>query len=560
MKKTKLVTVSLCVAIVVAVLFTALVRIKPVQGTVTTLASTELLNFYSMTDSEKDTFLEDIDAQNITHFTLRGMAMYEWDDTSWTTIDSRIAEAEIFITKANALGIDVSYDLHTWYTTWDSYFRQTASGRDANRVTYINYVKHVLTAFTEDGANVHSFMVLNEPQGRIAVSGENQFILDIISNASTVTTKPLSVRFMGGWSPTAANTGYVYSDHAYDPAIDTASDFLCRNTYWKSTNPTVEVYQCSEQDLINVRDVAHAASKEFWITETGWGKPDADSWTSAHLESQRVHVESMVGWCNDHDIDAAYFWASQPEAGSGENYNLYSGYTPHSSFYELTNQAAGTTPSNSVMLNQPNNLETLDHFTIKFNYTASFGLGSIKNSSLWVNVSSTWQRLSWNTTKITNGTMHTISYTFSVNTTYKWNIRVFNSTSIATWGSANRTFTIETTSPPDDPPTYGSHSVSTTIAGANATFQCVWDDDNSLSFGWLCTNSSGTWANRTIVPMFTPHLTFNDIMTLTSSVSIVVGYRFYANDTISQETGTPIYTLVTIAASAEIPYDYGSWW
>jgi len=565
MNKTKTVKVSICAAILVTVLFAALMsQIKPVKATVTTLASTELLNFYSMTDTEKHTFVDLLDAQNITHFTLRAMAMYEFDDAAWTDTDARIAQAETFITLANAHGIDVSYDLHTWYTTWDRFFRDAATEGDTPRPTtmrtkYISYVQHVITMFEEDAANIHAYMVLNEPQARIASTSENNFILSIIAAAHALTSKPISVRFMGGWSPTAANAGYVYSDHAYDPAIDTACDFLCRNTYWKSTNPTVEVYQCCEQDLINARDVAHAASKEFWITETGWGKPTADSWTSAHLESQRAHVESMVGWCDDHDIDDVYFWASQPEAGSGENYNLFSGYTPHSSFYELMNEPYEAPPTNDVVLNQPNNMETLDAYAIKFNYTASFGQGAIVNSSLWANLSGTWQRLGWNTTVIVNATMHTINYTFSVETTYIWNIQVFNSTT-AHWATANRTLTIDITPPPDDPPTYGTYSVSSTTAGAEAHFELPWWDDVSLVYGWLSHNSSGTWTNRTVVPMFTPHLTFSDSFTLNSTVGIVVSFRFYANDTASQTTATPIYTLTTTVPSAEIPYDYGSWW
>lgn len=387
------------------------------QAQVTTLATTELIDAYGITTSQINTFLALLQAQNISRFTFRIRSMHQWDDSPPTMTD--INKAKTVITAANALGIDVAIDLHTWYTTWDQRFDDDASSHTANRVTYINYVEDTLTSFAS--SNVYAFMVMNEPQAQTASSDENQFILDVIAAANAVTTKPISVRFMGGHSPTS-------SPQDYATAIDTASDFWCRNYFWDPRYPTVSVYQVSQSRITSDIAAVHAAGKELWITECGWHKLEGSSWTSANLENQRGYAEAMVGWCNAHDVDLMSLWVSQPTTSdNSENYNLFTSgsWTPHSAFYELINEAEEEPPlgDNVVTLNQPNNLETFDYFNILFNYTATFYQGSIVNSSLWANVSGTWQRLGWNTTAIVNATIHTINYTFTVETTYVWNVK-----------------------------------------------------------------------------------------------------------------------------------------
>jgi hypothetical protein len=169
-------------------------------------------------------------------------------------------------------------------------------------------------------------MVMNEPQARTASYSENQFILNVIAAARDVTDKPISVRFMGGYSP---STGH------YSRAIDDASDFLCRNTYWDPRAPSRSVYGCSERSLLDARDRAHAQGKPLWITE--FGK------TKSNHEAQRSYVEAFVTWARSNDIDAVFCWVSQPDV-SGESYNIFTGYTPHPAFYELGGGEAAPEP------------------------------------------------------------------------------------------------------------------------------------------------------------------------------------------------------------------------
>jgi len=319
-------TTPILVIALVAILFSSTsLRIDTVSAqTVSpnTIVSTELINFYGMTSTEVRTFLQIIDNQGMSVLTVRLNAMYEFQSGSSPGIN----KAKEVIQQANLLGIQVCIDLHTWFTTWDNYFRDSASNHATSRSQYITYVRNVLNAFSE--SNVYAFMVMNEPQARRATSSENDFILDVIGAAKQVTSKPVSVRFMGGYSP---STGH------YSSQIDEACDFLCRNTYWDPRNPSVSVYGTTEAKLNTAISTAHNQGKDLWITEFGKSK--------SNLESQRAYVEAFVSWPKSKGVDAIFCWVSQPEGGSSENYNIYNGYTPNPAFYELTNEGVLPNPT-----------------------------------------------------------------------------------------------------------------------------------------------------------------------------------------------------------------------
>ena len=291
-------------------------------ATPNTLVTTELINYYSMTNSEIQTFMTTLHNQGITTLTLRINSYNEYSSNSNTAI----AKIKTIIPVANAQGISINVDLHTWFTTWDNNFRDSASNAAANRNTYINYVKTTLTAL--NGYNVNAFMVLNEPQARTASASENNFILSIISAANSVTSKPISVRFMAGYSP---STGH------YSSAIDQANDFLCRNTYWDARNPTASVYGCTEAKLLTALSTAHNQNKQLWITE--FGK------SNSNLADQQAYVKAFVAYAKSKGMDQIFCWVSQPES-SGETYNIFNGYNPNPAFYELVNSAiANPSPS-----------------------------------------------------------------------------------------------------------------------------------------------------------------------------------------------------------------------
>jgi Glycosyl hydrolase catalytic core len=318
MKKAISKTIIMSTLIILAIC-APLAVIKPdsifAQAATNMVVSTELINWYSMTTSEMQNFMISLHNQGITTLTVRINSYNEYSSNSNTAI----AKIKTLVPIANSQGISINVDLHTWYTTWDSRFRDSASNVAANRVTYLSYVKTTITAL--NGCNVKAFMVLNEPQARTASTSENNFILSIISAAHSVTNKPISVRFMAGYSP---STGH------YSAAIDTASDFLCRNSYWDARRPATSVYGCTEAKLLTAISTAHSQNKELWITE--FGK------SNSNLADQQAYVKAFVAYAKSKGMDQLFCWVSQPES-SGETYNIFNGYTPNPAFYELVNTA-----------------------------------------------------------------------------------------------------------------------------------------------------------------------------------------------------------------------------
>jgi hypothetical protein len=288
----------------------------PPEPEFSTVSSTELINYAGMTTADVNTFITTCYNQGFTELTLRLNAFSEWSNEQPSS--NYVAKAKEIITEANAKNISINIDLHTWYTTWDSYFRDSAPNCATNRDKYLNYVQASINAF--NGFSVKAWMVMNEPQARTATTSENNFILNVINTAKSMTSEPVSVRFMCGYSPT---TGH------YSSAIDEACDFICRNTYWDPRNPSQSVYGTTQEKMNTVIAYSKSVNKELWITEFGKSKND--------LNEQQNYVAAFVEYSIEKEIDRIFCWVSQPEGGGSESYNIFNGYTPNPAFYELIN-------------------------------------------------------------------------------------------------------------------------------------------------------------------------------------------------------------------------------
>ncbi|HLN89319.1 MAG TPA: cellulase family glycosylhydrolase [Candidatus Binatia bacterium] len=277
----------------------------------TTVVSTELINYYSFTDSDVNTFITKLHDQGISEVTIRFNAYNEY--TSESPPASAITVAKKIVSAASAVGIAVNVDSHSWYTTLQNEIFPSTVAQDH----YVAYVENVVRAMDIPG--VKAFMVMNEPPALTASTANNNFILRVIAAAKALTTKPISVRFMAGYSPT---TGH------YSPAIDAACDFISRNTYWDPRNPTVSVYGTTETKLLAAVNSAHSQGKEIWITE--FGK------VNSNVNEQANYVRAFVQYAKTNSMDRIFCWVSQPK-GSGETYNIWNGLSPNPAFYELVN-------------------------------------------------------------------------------------------------------------------------------------------------------------------------------------------------------------------------------
>lgn len=286
-------------------------------------ASTELVYCSGMTTTEINTFLGLCQAQNMTELTVREYAMTYWTNGAAGPPSSELNKIKAVITTANSLGIDVNVDMHTWYTTWTNNWIDTVSGYAAKRATYIDFVEATIDAFA--GYNVKAWQVMNEPTDfTVASASENQFILDVLTAAHAHTDKPVSVRFAGGYNP---QTGY-FSD-----AIDVATDYLCRNSYWDPRNPTKTVYGCSLAVINHWIADAATLGKELWITEFGVNK--------SNQENQRAYIAAWIDFAETNGIQRMFGWCCDPDGGAVTNFDLFNGYVPRPAFYELVSSGEG---------------------------------------------------------------------------------------------------------------------------------------------------------------------------------------------------------------------------
>jgi hypothetical protein len=296
------------------------------------VASAELLSYGNsytdITDSEANTLFSLFRTQGFTEFTMRFPA---FSYTSSGATSTQVSNIKRLMRIADQYNMEVNLDLHTWYTTWDNDFRDSASGSAANRAAYIQYVRNTIPQF-ESEPNLKAWMVLNEPQARTASTSENSFIRDVIREAKSLTTRPVSVRFMMGYSP---STGH------YATYLDDEVDFLCRNSYWDSRYPSTTVYGATQAKFLAALDHAHNMGKELWITEFG------------KTSDQVGYFKENVAYYRSVGVDRVFAWAIQTEGA--ESYNIFNGMTPKAAFYELVSDS--TTPTCSGTQNPNGNYE-----------------------------------------------------------------------------------------------------------------------------------------------------------------------------------------------------------
>ncbi|RLJ03833.1 MAG: hypothetical protein DRP18_05575, partial [Candidatus Aenigmatarchaeota archaeon] len=99
----------------------------------------------------------------------------------------------------------------------------------------------------------------------------------------------------------------------------------------------------------------------------------------------------------------------------------------------------------TISLNSPIDRPTTNNLTVDFQFTV---VGDeVVNCSLWTNETGSWSKTVDNQTAISNTTINTITYTFSSDGSYLWNIQCWNSTGDYDFADSNWTVTIDTATP-----------------------------------------------------------------------------------------------------------------
>ena len=106
-------------------------------------------------------------------------------------------------------------------------------------------------------------------------------------------------------------------------------------------------------------------------------------------------------------------------------------------------------------------------------------------------------------------------------------------------------------------PTYNDIGYNTTLAGNIAEFSCYWQDPDGLSHFIFSWNGTGIWTNDTASALTGTADWANLTKTLPSNVGVVVGFRWYCNDTGDNWGDTGIQTLTKTETTVWCWFQFG---
>ncbi|MBU0894038.1 MAG: hypothetical protein KKB88_01195 [Nanoarchaeota archaeon] len=107
--------------------------------------------------------------------------------------------------------------------------------------------------------------------------------------------------------------------------------------------------------------------------------------------------------------------------------------------------------------------------------------------------------------------------------------------------------------PPTDetPPTYSNNQTNNTIVGQSTLFSLLVNDETALHPNGayiFSTNNTGIWINESAVLFSATPSWANVTKVLNSTSGLIIGYRWYLNDTVGNINNTEIFILTTTSA------------
>ena len=94
-------------------------------------------------------------------------------------------------------------------------------------------------------------------------------------------------------------------------------------------------------------------------------------------------------------------------------------------------------------------------------------------------------------------------------------------------------------------PTFSNIAANTTRAGDPCEFQVKWSDPDGLDICLFTTNNTGTWQPNQTITVSGTESWANITKTLNTTAELVIGFRWYCNDTLGNMEDTGIHTLTT---------------
>ena len=211
-------------------------------------------------------------------------------------------------------------------------------------------------------------------------------------------------------------------------------------------------------------------------------------------------------------------------------------------YFNVTYVTSLDNPPTTTLVSPANgNVTTSKDVNFTCNATDDLQLANI---TFYWNYSGSWQA---NGTVAVSGTSNqtTFQRTNLSNGAILWNCRVCDNASQCSFAPANRTVTVNYTTPDTEAPQWSNPQKNTTTIYKNDVirFNTSWADNVGLSAYIFSTNDTGSWVNQSAVSFSGTSNTSTQDYQITASRNTVVGWRFYANDTSNNWNATNIQTF-----------------
>jgi len=258
---------------------------------------------------------------------------------------------------------------------------------------------------------------------------------------------------------------YVIEFDFYDDYGSTGVGYPVRMGNYELDSPCRWLITAWSPDTGNTADIEGGAcsggSWDGWnlivaasnpdITEDNWyhtkmvrtmAGTNTSVWLSSGKQNYNMNYQGFM-YDTDHDVNGSLMARCVGGVCYYDNIFIREYHKPEPVYFFGSEQAT-TVAYNKIVLNSPIDSSVNTSLTIKFAYTPTFYYGEIQNCSLW-NTETSWSNKQGNTTEVINNSVNYISYTFSSEGTYTWNVQCYNETD-SVWGT-NRTLTIDTSPP-----------------------------------------------------------------------------------------------------------------
>jgi hypothetical protein len=286
-------------------------------------------NRFDDSDSQLDADFARFAGDGIKHISMRliwSQLEPTYDPSTATLSSSVLNNHKRVLTMAAKYGIGVNVDFWTHFQDvhWDMPGFITSIFDIVRNSTakqlWLRYVQAIVSQL-KGYSSIESWAILNEPFYSSSSDRPlfQQLFADQVSTIKAIDTRTVICRFTLSYTPGSGK---------YDASVYDIFDAFAVTEYLDPSNPSDTKYNGKWSYWDKTVADCKARNKPLWVIE--FGDDNADT------EHVRLHYELSLQKFQADGVERAFCWAWQTRSATNEAFNIYSGTTPDSAYYELT--------------------------------------------------------------------------------------------------------------------------------------------------------------------------------------------------------------------------------